>query len=146
MLKIMGKKKFYNFTLKICVYLNLCINTCKVPQIMFDGLLAMCSNSFLGTGDVLMHEVTCITTILFTNSWGSDFNAICHSFSLKKWDKLTDQLLISNALTVFLVVRIPLSAVVVSLPLPLKHLQAFLLLPSVFLLFQTGKNSSHRFR
>ena len=87
-----------------------------------------------------------MTVVLFTNSWGSDLNAICHSFPLKKWDKLTDQLLISNTLTVFLVVRIPLSAVVVFLPLLSKHLQAFLLLPSVSLLFQTGRNISHMFR
>ena len=47
-----------------------CINTCKVPQIMFDDLVAMCSNSFLGTGHMLMHEVACITTILSPVSGG----------------------------------------------------------------------------
>ena len=43
-----------------------CINTCWVPRndVWTPGLTASCSNSFLGTRQMLMHEKTCLIPIV----------------------------------------------------------------------------------
>ena len=50
--------------LEIAAYV---FNTCRVPREMFEhsgDLSALCSNSFLGTRQMSMHENTCVIPIL----------------------------------------------------------------------------------